>query len=85
MHWSRLVDMPLAGSILLLRPLLGAALAETVTVVAIPLLTLLCALLLIGRLAAKFFDAETVGIACLVTGIASPLLFQMTPLRIDHH
>ncbi|WP_428332669.1 hypothetical protein [Novosphingobium sp.] len=85
MHWSRLVDMPLAGMILVLRPLLGPALAEMVAVVAIPLLTLLTALTLVGRLTAKFFDTETVGIACLVTGIGGPLLFQMTPLRIDHH
>jgi len=85
MHWSRLVDMPIAAMILILRPLLGTALAELVTVVAIPLLTLLAALMLVGRLTAKFFDTETVGIACLVTGIGGPLLFQMTPLRIDHH
>ena len=71
--------------ILVLRPLLGAALAETVTVITIPLLTLLAALMLVGRLTAKFFDTETVGIACLVTGIGGPLLFQMTPMRIDHH
>jgi hypothetical protein len=85
MHWSRLVDIPIAAMILMLRPLLGTALAELVTVVAIPLLTLLAALMLVGRLTAKFFDTETVGIACLVTGIGGPLLFQMTPLRIDHH
>jgi hypothetical protein len=85
MHWSRLVDIPLAAMILLLRPLLGTPLAETVTVVAVPLLTLLAALMLVGRLTARFFDTETVGIACLVTAIGGPLLFQMTPMRIDHH
>ena len=85
MHWSRLVDIPLAAMILILRPLLGAALAETVTVVAVPLLTLLAALMLVGRLTAKFFDTETVGIACLVMAIGGPLLCQMTPMRIDHH
>jgi len=85
MHWSRLVDIPLAAMILILRPILGTPMAEAVTVVAVPLLTLLAALMLVGRLAAKFFDTETVGIACLVTGIAGPVLFQMTPMRIDHH
>jgi hypothetical protein len=85
MHWSRLVDIPLAGMILILRPLLGTAMAEVVTIVAVPLLTLLATLMLIGRLAAKFFDTETAGIACLVTAIATPLVIQMTPLRIDHH
>ncbi len=85
MHWSRLVDIPIATMILILRPLLGTGLAELVTAVMIPLLTLLAALMLVGRLTAKFFDSETVGIVCLVTGIGGPLLFQMTPLRIDHH
>ncbi|WP_226016200.1 hypothetical protein [Novosphingobium sp. FKTRR1] len=85
MHWSRLVDLPIAGLIVLLRPLLGGPLAEHVTLVAVPLLTLLCAVLLVARLAARRFDAETAGIACLVLGINSLVLFQMSPLRIDHH
>lgn len=85
MHWSRLVDVPLAAMILVLRPLLGGALAETAAIVAVPLLTLLATLMLVGRLTAKFFDTETVGIVCLVTAIGGPLLFQMTPMRIDHH
>jgi hypothetical protein len=85
MHWSRLVDIPLAGLILILRPLLGPVMAETVTLVAVPMLTLLAAMLLVGRLTAKFFTTETVAIACLVTAIATPLMMQMTPMRIDHH
>ena len=85
MHWSRLVDVPLAAMILVLRPLLGGTQAETVAIVAVPLLTLLATLMLVGRLTAKFFDTETVGIVCLVTAIGGPLLFQMTPMRIDHH
>jgi len=85
MHWSRLVDIPLAGMILILRPLLGQPMAELVTMVAVPLLTLLATLMLVGRLAAKFFDNETVGVACLVTAVGTPLLLQMAPMRIDHH
>ncbi|MFM9935180.1 MAG: hypothetical protein ACKVOL_03155, partial [Novosphingobium sp.] len=41
MHWSRLVDIPIAAMILLLRPLLGTSAAELVTAVVVPLLTLL--------------------------------------------
>lgn len=85
MHWSRLVDLPLAGLISLLRPLLGQPMAETITIIVVPLLTLLCALLLIGRLAGRLFDVETAGFACLLAGLAGPALFQMRPLRIDHH
>lgn len=85
MHWSRLVDIPLAGMMLILRPLLGTAMAEMVTMITVPLLTLLATLMLVGRLAAKMFDVETVGIACLVTAIGTPLVMQMLPMRIDHH
>lgn len=85
MHWSRLVDVPLAGMILLLRPLLGQPLAEYVTCLAIPLLTLLAALLLIGRLAAKYFNHEIAGLAALTAGLAAPAMFQFQPMRIDHH
>jgi len=85
MHWSRLVDIPIAGIMLLLRPLLGVAGAETAALIAVPLLTLLALLALIGRLASRFFDAEVVGIACLISSITGPVLFQFTPMRIDHH
>lgn len=85
MHWSRLVDVPLAGLILLLRALLGQPLAETVTCIVVPLFTLLAAVLLIGRLAAKYFNAEIAGLAALTAGLAAPAMFQFQPMRIDHH
>lgn len=85
MHWSRLVDVPLAAMIVVLRPIVGTAMAEQITLVAIPLLTLLLTLLLVGRLTAKFFNNEAVVMVCLVTCFGLQLLFQMTPLRIDHH
>jgi len=85
MHWSRLVDVPLAGLILVLTPLLGQPLAETVTLVAVPLLTLGCAMLLVGRLAARLCGAQTVIYACLALALSVPVLSQVLPLRIDHH
>lgn len=85
MHWSRLVDIPIAGMILLLRPLLGTSGAEFVTVVAVPLLTLLVAMALIGRLAARWFNDEVVALSCLMVGLSPAVLCQFTPMRIDHH
>lgn len=85
MHWSRLVDLPVAAVILLLRPLLGQPVAEMIALIAVPLLTLLCAMVLVGRLVGKLFDTETAGLACLLTGLAGPVIFQMVPMRIDHH
>ncbi|WP_421852735.1 hypothetical protein [Novosphingobium sp.] len=85
MHWSRLVDVPLAAMIVLLRPLVGTAQAELITLVTVPLLTLLITLMLVGRLTARFYNGEAVVMVCLVTSFGLQLLFQMTPLRIDHH
>lgn len=85
MHWSRLVDLPLAAVILLLKPLLGQALAEMVALIAVPLLTLGCALLLVGRIAWRLFDEEIAGLACLAMALSVPVIGQLRPLRIDHH
>jgi hypothetical protein len=85
MHWSRLVDIPLAAIILALRPLLGQPTAEAVACIVVPLLTLLCALALIGRLAGRLFSIEIAGFACLLAALSVPAMFQFQPMRIDHH
>lgn len=85
MHWSRLVDMPLAGLILLLRPLLGGSLAEQVTMVVVPLLTLLAVVGLVARLAWHWLGPKAAACACLLVGLAGPLVSQLQPRRIDHH
>lgn len=85
MHWTRLVDVPLAAVTLLFAPFLGMAGAEHVAAVAIPLVTLFFVLLLIGRMSWRIFDEEATGLSCLVAAMAMPLLHQLRPLRIDHH
>ncbi|MBH1991695.1 MAG: hypothetical protein I8H86_02275 [Sphingomonadaceae bacterium] len=85
MHWSRIVDMPIAGLALLLRPLIGAAEAELIACVTVPLL------LLGGLVVALFIAARRLagdgpallGVVLLLT--APSILVQYTPLRIDHH
>lgn len=85
MHWSRLVDVPLALVVLLLRPLLGQPPAEMIALIGVPLLTLGCALLLAGRIAWRIFDEEIAGLACLAMALSVPVVSQLRPLRIDHH
>ena len=84
-HWSRLVDTPLALTILLLRPVLGQGGAELAAAVVVPLLTLLCAMLLTARLALKLYGARTAYASGLVWIMAIAALAQMQPMRIDHH
>jgi hypothetical protein len=71
--------------ILLLRPLFGTHGAELAALVAVPLLTLLCALALVGQLAMRYFGREVALLACLSFALAIPVMWQFTPLRIDHH
>jgi hypothetical protein len=86
MHWSRIVDMPIAALILLLRPLLGTAAAELVACALAPLLTL-------GALTGTLFLAvrratgrSVTALLALVLLLTTPtILVQFTPLRIDHH
>lgn len=85
MHWTRVVDVPIAATILLLRPLLGNALAENAAIILVPLLTLLCAMLLCARLAARVAGTRVAVIAAIMVTLAIPASFRMAPLRIDHH
>jgi hypothetical protein len=43
-HWSRIVDLPIAGIMLLLRPLVGGAVAEKVAVSLAPMLPMAIAM-----------------------------------------
>src|ERR1700726_2216903 len=59
MHWSRVVDVPLAALILLLRPLIGTHGAETVTLFLWPLLLLAGALVLVAAIAKQMSSSVT--------------------------
>lgn len=85
MHWSRLVDVPIALIVLLLTPILGQGAAEMVAAIAVPLVTFACALLLVARIAWRLIGGEAAGLACLSMALSVPVLAQMRPLRIDHH
>lgn len=85
MHWSRLVDIPLALVILTLTPMVGAGAAETAAVIAVPLLTLLCGMLLTARLALRLADERAALVSCLLWPLAFATMTQFAPLRIDHH
>ena len=85
MHWSRLVDVPLALVVLALQPLLGHAAAQLVVAAIMPLLTFGCLILLVGWIAARRFDSEVTGFAALCCGLVPVTVAQFQVLRIDHH
>lgn len=85
MHWSRLVDLPLFLVITLLSPLIGAYAAETAALVIVPLVTLFLAMLLTARIAWRLLGEEEAMLTALILAISVPVLFQLGPMRIDHH
>lgn len=85
MHWSRIVDLPLAGLILLLQPLFGPMLAERITVTAVPLITLAGSLSAVALITARLADRRAALLAAMLGATAPLLLFHVLPLRIDHH
>lgn len=85
MHWSRLIDLPIAGLILALRPWLGAPLAEGMAAALWPSLLFLLFLGVTGAIARRFLTWRAAVFAVYVAA-ASPTaagLFQFG--RIDHH
>ncbi|NNM78230.1 AcrB/AcrD/AcrF family protein [Sphingomonas sp. ID1715] len=84
-HWSRLVDLPIAGLILVFRPLVGGRLAEQIAVTVAPLLPLLVALFSAGLAARRLIDPRAALLAAALVLCCQIALDMFRPLRIDHH
>lgn len=85
MHWSRLVDVPIAMTVWFFSLFMAQTTAEMVAAILVPLVTFGFALLLAGRIAWRLVGAEAAGLACLAMALSVPLVSHMRPLRIDHH
>src|SRR5690606_20312809 len=85
MHWSRIVDAPLAAGILLLKPLLGQALAERIVMTLWPpalgaALSVACVL---GY--RNLSDRRIAWVVPLFLILSGFVVMQFRPLRVDHH
>jgi hypothetical protein len=85
MHWSRLIDAPLAGLILLFRPFTGQPLAEALAVTIWPTLLLLPTWLTLGRIARRLADPKAASIALLLAIGCVYVFGFFRPGEIDHH
>ncbi|QNM81787.1 AcrB/AcrD/AcrF family protein [Sphingomonas sabuli] len=84
-HWSRLVDLPLAAIILLTRPFIGGADAERTAAAIAPILPYLVLLFGIALTARRLVDPRAFLlplIAMVVAGLANSMFM---PDRVDHH
>ncbi len=84
-HWSRLVDLPIAGLILALRPFLGGPAAERWAVGIAPLLPYLLLLFSLAMTSRRLVDARAYPLAFLALIFAGSTNGMFMPERIDHH
>src|SRR3546814_68844 len=85
MHWSRLVDLPIAALIVVAEPIAGKAAAERFAASAVPLLSLLAVMALAGLGARRLSGDRAWFLAILFVAASGQLLPLFRPLRIDHH
>ncbi len=84
-HWSRLIDIPLALMILTLKPFLGLAAAEAWTQRLWPMVPILPLLIAVGVIAGRLGGRAAALIAMAYAAVASCFVTLFTPGRIDHH
>jgi hypothetical protein len=89
MHWSRVIDAPLAALILMLRPLAGMEGAEAITLILWPTLLFGAALILVAATARRMSDGvnqHAVQLAAIILAALSiPSLVHFRAGAIDHH
>lgn len=85
LHWSRLVDLPLALLVMVFTPLLGSDMALVAAGYVWPMLLLALLLWLSALLANRLVGPEGV-LPALVLPVLSPAITaEFTPGRVDHH
>ena len=84
-HWSRLIDLPLAGLILALRPFLGGPGAERWAVAIAPLLPYLLLLFSLALTARRLIDKRAYPLGFFAIFFAGSTNGMFMPERIDHH
>jgi hypothetical protein len=84
-HWSRLVDLPIALLVMGFTPFLGADMALVAAGYAWPMLLLLILLWLSARLAWRLLGPDGVLPAVILPVLSPAITAEFTPGRVDHH
>ncbi len=85
MHWSRLIELPLAMVIGLSSPLIGSARAEMLAGTVVPLACLGAMAYMASAITKNFGGSLARLAAVLIVLLAPAILMQTRPMRIDHH
>ena len=84
-HWSRLVDLPIAGLKLALAPFTGGLVAEKAAVALAPLLPMAVAMTAVAVAARRLVAPWAFALALALLLCGHSLRSMWSPLRIDHH
>ena len=85
MHWSRVVDVPLAALVSVATPFLGADMAERFARLVFPASLVAALLLGAGWTASVLGGARARAVGIILCFLGAPFLGQFIPGRIDHH
>ncbi|MBX3593171.1 AcrB/AcrD/AcrF family protein [Sphingomonas sp.] len=84
-HWSRLVDLPIAALILLFKPFVGTAMAERLACGIAPLLPLAVTMAALGATARRLIAPMAWPLAIVILMGCTATMLMFMPMRIDHH
>jgi hypothetical protein len=84
-HWSRIVDLPIAAIMLVLRPLVGGQIAEKTAVAIAPMLPMAIAMFAIAVTTRRLVSPKAFALGVALLLCAHSARGMWSPLRIDHH
>ncbi|HHG90260.1 MAG TPA: hypothetical protein ENJ90_07290 [Devosia sp.] len=83
-HWSRLIDLPIAGLIVVLKPFVGAN-APLLAAWVLPLLWLVALLYLSVGLSVRLAGPQAVLPGLVLPVLSAAVMVEFAPGRVDHH
>ena len=84
-HWSRIVDLPIAGLILLLQPFVGTPWAERLACGIAPLLPLGIAFAAMAVTIRRLVEPYIWPLGIIILLCCTSTMLMFAPMRIDHH
>ncbi len=85
MHWSRLVDLPIAGIIVGFSPFTGSLVAEKIAMIVWPSLLLLGVIFVVSKISEQLVPGVNRWLPMVLTLTCVTCLQQFTFGRLDHH
>jgi hypothetical protein len=85
MHWSRLIELPLAFVVLIATPFFGQPTAEIIAGTAVPLGCYGAVVFMLAQIARSIGGRLAAPVAVVIAMVSPAIAMQLRPMRIDHH